>query len=77
MVYVSMDTALEAGKQKMKIAKAQLLQGAELSNLLDGIRKGWLQIEFNARTHHNHGTCFRTWERCWPNLYSSAELLLK
>jgi len=76
MVYVSLDTTSEGGKQRMKITKAQLLQGAELSAFLDCIRRGWLQIEFNARTHHNHGTAFRTWERYWPHLYSSAELLL-
>jgi len=76
MVYVSMDTSAEGGKQKTRIARAQLLQGADLSRLLDGIEKGWLQIEFNARTHHNHGTGFRTWERNWPDLYSSSELLL-
>ena len=77
MVFVSVDTSRDGGRQKMRIAKAQLLQGADLSRLLDGITKGWLQIEFSARTHHNHGTGFRTWERCWPNLYGSAELLLK
>lgn len=77
MVYVSIDTSRDGGRQSMRIAKAQLLQDADLSRLLDGITKGWLQIEFNARTHHNHGTGFRTWERFWPNLYGSTELLLK
>jgi hypothetical protein len=77
MVYISVDTSRDGGRQSMRIVKAQLLQGADLSKLLEGITKGWLQIEFNARTHHNHGTGFRTWERCWPNLYNSAELLLK
>jgi hypothetical protein len=76
MVFVSVDTYSNNGKQNMRIAKAQLLQGADLSRLLDGITKGWLQIEFNARTHHNHGTGFRTWERNWPDLYSSSELLM-
>lgn len=76
VVYVSVDTSHDNGKQRMRIARAQLLQGADLSRLLDGIAKGWLQVEFNARTHHNHGTGFRTWERNWPDLYSSSELLL-
>jgi hypothetical protein len=76
MVYVSVDTCHENKKHKMKIVKARLLQGSELSKLLNGIEKGWLQIEFNARTHHNHGTGFRTWERCWPDLYSSASWLM-
>lgn len=77
MVYVSMDTHAEDGRQEMRIAKAQLLQGADLLRLLDGIKRGWLQIEFNARTHHNHGTGFRTWEKYWPDLYKSAEILLE
>ncbi len=77
MVYVSMDTHAEDGRQKMRIAKAQLLQGADLLRLLDCIKRGWLQIEFNARIHHNHGTGFRTWEKYWPDLYKSAEPLLE
>jgi hypothetical protein len=76
MVYVSMDASAEGGRQKMRIARAQLLQGADLSRFLACIKEGWLQIEFSARTHHNHGTGFRTWERYWPNLYTSAEVLL-
>ncbi len=76
MVYVTADTSRKTGKQLMKISEAYLLQGAGLSNLLDGIKKGWLQIEFSARTHHNHGTAFRTWERYWPKLYSTVERLL-
>ena len=76
MVYVSLDTSVKDRKQRMRIAKAVLLQGAELPKLLDGIRKGWLQIELSARTHHNHGTAFRTWEKYWPNLYSFMELLV-
>ena len=76
MVYVTVDTLYEGGTQKMKVAKAVLLQGASLSNFLDGIRKGWLQIELSARTHHNHGTAFRTWEKFWPLLYSNIEVLI-
>ena len=40
MVFVSVDTSRDGGRQKMRIAKAQLLQGADLSRLLDGIAKG-------------------------------------
>jgi hypothetical protein len=77
MVYVTVDTSHEDRAQKMKIAKAVLLQGADLSNFLDGIRNGWLQIEINARTHHNHGTAFRTWEKYWPLLYDTVEVLIE
>lgn len=63
MVYVTVETSYEGRAQKMRVAKAVLLRGASLSRFLDGIRKGWLQIELNARTHHNHGTAFRTWEK--------------
>jgi len=76
MVYITVDTAKESGRQKMRIAKAQLLQGAELSSFLNCIRNGWLQIEFSARTHHNHGTAFRTWERYWTSLYKIVDPLI-
>lgn len=72
MVYVTLDTR----KHSMRIALALLLQGAGLQELLDGIRRGWLQVEFNARTHHNHGTAFRTWGRNWPKLYTNIEKLM-
>lgn len=75
VIYIVVDTAREGGRQEMRIAKAQLLQGAELNSFLDCIRNGWLQIEFSARTHHNHGTAFRTWEKYWPKLYTVIEPL--
>jgi len=76
MVYVTVDTSSEGGGQKMRVARAVLLRGAGLPTFLDGIRNGWLQIELSARTHHNHGTAFRTWERFWPSLYSNIEVLI-
>jgi hypothetical protein len=75
MVYVSVDTMSRGGRQMVRMAKAQILLGGSLNALLKGVKEGWLQIEFNARTHHNHGTRFRTWERFWPKLYSSTEAL--
>ncbi len=76
MVYVTMDTADEAGRQRIRISKAVLLEGAELKPFLEAIASGKMQIEFSARTHHNHGTAFRTWERNWPALYSTSENLI-
>lgn len=76
MVYVTADTSRKTGRQLMKISKAILLQGSNLSNLLDGLKKGWFKIEFSARTGHNHGTAFRTFARNWPKLYSNMEVLL-
>lgn len=76
MVYVTMDISAKQGTQRMRVSKAVLLQGADLPKFLDGIRKGWLQIELSARTHHNHGTAFRTWEKYWHNLYSNIDLLI-
>jgi hypothetical protein len=75
MIYVTVETPSK--EKKMRVAKAVLLQGASLSKFLDGIKKGWLQIEINARTGHNHGTAFRTWERYWPSLYSNIEVLVE
>jgi len=76
MVFVSVDTSKQGGKQTMRIASATLLRGATLDNLLNCIHDGCLQIEFSARTHHNHGTAFRIWPRFWPNLYKSVEKII-
>lgn len=76
MVYISLDTASKNSLPNMKISKASLLQNASLINMLKGIKDGWFQIELSARTHHNHGTAFRTWERNWPLLYENVERLV-
>lgn len=76
MVFLTVETKVEKGRQKMRILKALLLENVTLQKFLEAIKKGHVQIEFNARTHHNHGTAFRTWERYWPKVYSKVEWLI-
>lgn len=73
-VYVKIDTKRNE-REAMKIAEVMILEDASLEKFLEGIKKGYVQIEFSARTHHNHGTAFRTWERFWSNLYERVEIV--
>ncbi len=44
--------------------------------LIEAFRKGLLYIDFDARTHHNHGTKVRIRYNDIPFLYSEAEVVL-
>ncbi len=73
MVYVIVDEKEENGRHFFKIVDAFFLEDFNFNNLLEAIENGDVQIEFNARTHHNHGTAFRTWERNWTKFYDKKE----
>lgn len=59
MVYITVETKT-GGSEEMRIVNARILQNMTLEKFLKGIEVGQVQIEFSARTHHNHGTAFRT-----------------
>jgi len=47
-----------------------ILQGFSLNGLLSGIEQGYVYVDFDARTGHNHGTKFRLRQNQFPLLYS-------
>jgi hypothetical protein len=69
MVYVTFDTKQDNNKEYKKIVSAHFFENLNFEKFLNAIEVGYVQVEFNARTHHNHGTAFRTWERYWPFFY--------
>ena len=72
MLFVKLDTKKEEDDQFMKVDSVYFLEHASIDTFVKAIKMGHLQIEFNARTHHNHGTPFRTWEiflsSIWPDV---------
>ena len=75
MLYMKIDERKEDGKEFLKIGDCLFLEKFNFERFLTAIEKGEVQIEFSARTHHNHGTAFRTWERFWPSIYDHTEPL--
>lgn len=49
-----------------------MLKGFSLEKFLIGIEQGYVYIDFDARTRHNHGTKFRIRQNSFPSLYSKV-----
>lgn len=58
-----------------KIAKIHILQGFDLDHFIDSIESGSVLVDFDARTHHNHGTKFRLRQDSVPKLYRYADTI--
>jgi len=46
-----------------------ILQGLSIDKFLEAIENGYLLVDFDARTGHNHGTKFRLRQDMLPTLY--------
>lgn len=51
------------------------LSGFDQDKFIETFRKGKLYIDFDARTHHNHGTKIRIHFNDIPLLYRNAEVV--
>jgi hypothetical protein len=52
-----------------KISKIHMLQGLNLDRFISSIENDAVLVDFDARTHHNHGTKFRLRQESIPTLY--------
>ncbi len=68
--YVQAETKREEGQEFFRYSKIMILQGFNINGLLSGIEQGYVYIDFDARTGHNHGTKFRLRQNQFPLLYS-------
>jgi len=68
--YVIADTKIEKGHEFFKYEKLLILSGFSLERFLDCMEKGFVLVDFDARTGHNHGTKFRIKQGHWTHLYS-------
>jgi len=70
--YVQAEVKREAGQELFKYSKILMMQGFSLEGLLAGIEQGYVFVDFDARTGHNHGTKFRLHQDRLPMLYSQV-----
>lgn len=58
-----------------KYSRIMMLQGFNLEGLLQGIEEGFVYVDFDARTGHNHGTKFRIKANSLPRLYNNSTII--
>ncbi|NOK63034.1 MAG: MvaI/BcnI restriction endonuclease family protein [Chloroflexi bacterium AL-W] len=70
--YVKADVKREEGKEFFRYSQILMLQEFSLDSFLVGIEQGYVFVDFDARTGHNHGTKFRLRQDKLPSLYASV-----
>jgi hypothetical protein len=50
-----------------------VLSGFSFDGFLRAIEEGFVVVDFDARTGHNHGTKFRLKQNEWHKLYAEIE----
>ena len=70
--YVIADSKLEKRKEYFSYQSLLMLSGFSFDKFLSCIERGIIQIDFDARTHHNHGTKYRIKQGFWKDLYSEV-----
>jgi hypothetical protein len=61
-----------AGVEEFKYERITILQGFNFDKFVQGIEAGFVFVDFDARTGHNHGTKFRLVGHLLSSLYSSV-----
>ncbi len=69
--FVLAETKREKGQLFFRYSKIFILQSFSVDGLLRGLEQGFVLIDFDARTGHNHGTKFRIRRNKLPALYAS------
>lgn len=71
--YVQAKVKKEKGAEFYHYQKIQMLKGFNFEGFLNGLREGFVLVDFDARSGHNHGTKFRLRQNRLPDLYESVE----
>ena len=71
--FVQAETKRENGQWFFKYSKIFILKSFQLEGLLRGLEQGFVFIDFDARTGHNHGTKFRLRSNKLLELYESVQ----
>jgi len=74
--YVIADRKVINNHEYFKYESLYILSGFSFDKLLKCIEDGYILIDFDARTGHNHGTKFRLRQGHWPSLYNSVQKVI-
>ncbi len=73
--YVQAAEKIENGMTFFKYEKVMMLQGFRFDRFLQAIEEAYLLVDFDARTHHNHGSKFRLRQNQLPMLYDKVTII--
>lgn len=71
--YVIADSKVENSREFFLYKELYVLSGFEFEKFLERMEKGFVLIDFDARTGHNHGTKFRIKQEHFTDLYARVE----
>ena len=71
--YVQAKVKREQGLEFYHYQKIIKLSKFSFSGFLQGLREGFVLVDFDARTGHNHGTKFRLRQNRLTDLYEHVE----
>ena len=71
--YIRAEVKREDGNECFWYREIMILQGFRLENFLKAIEEGFMLVDFDARSGHNHGTKFRLRQDRLPDLYETAK----
>lgn len=74
--YVQADVKKERKKEYYCYNKVLMLQQFSFDKLLEALEKGFMLVDFDARTGHNHGTKFRLRQNHLPSLYKKVTKII-
>jgi len=74
--YIQAQVRRKRGRESFLYDKITVLQKFSLEKLLEGIEHGFVFVDFDARTHHNHGTKFRLRQDKLPDLYEKVTVVV-
>ena len=70
-IYLRADSKIVDGKELFRYSQAELWENPDFDRFLNAIEKGSILVDFDARTHHNHGTKYRIRQDRVPELYAT------
>jgi hypothetical protein len=73
--HVEIETKRTKKEEFFKLVRVLILQGFAPDKFIKEMEKGSLLVDFDARTHHNHGTKFRLRQDSIPDLYMYVDLI--
>jgi hypothetical protein len=73
--YVQARTKTEKDKEYFYYEKIQMLQKFTIRKFTESIENGYVYVDFDARTGHNHGTKFRLRQDKFPELYEDIQTI--
>jgi hypothetical protein len=74
--YIRAKTKREKRKEYFKYASILILERFDFEKFLKAIESAAVLIDFDARTHHNHGTKFRLRQDRLPDLYETVRQIV-